>query len=130
MHSDFIISQTDGRPMYLQVMDQIRQRIAVGDWAPGQELPSIRVLAAAIKVSVITVKRAYMELEHEGLIVTRQGKGSYVAEDTRLGPKLQREELETHLREAVHRARLLGMDLSELLDLVRKVRTQTLKDGG
>lgn len=128
MHSEFIISQTDGRPMYLQVMDQIRQRIAVGDWAPGQEIPSIRSLAAAIRVSVITVKRAYMELEREGLIVTRQGKGSYVAEDIRLGPKLQRQELEAHLKEAVHRARLLGMDLSELLDMVRSVRAETLKE--
>ena len=114
--------------MYLQ--DQIRQRIAVGDWAPGQEIPSIRALAAAIKVSVITVKRAYMELEHEGLIISRQGRGSFVAEDIRLGPKLQREELEGHLKEAVHRARLLGMDLSELLDLVRHVRAETLKDEG
>ena len=57
MHSDLVISQTDGRPMYLQIMDQIRQRIAVGDWEQGQEIPSIRQLAVSLRVSVITVKR-------------------------------------------------------------------------
>jgi len=128
MHSEFVISQSDGRPMYQQVMDQIRQKIAVGDWPGGHELPSIRALAASVKVSVITVKRAYMELEREGLIVTRQGRGSFVADDANIGPKLQREELQHHLEEAVKRARLLGMDLSELLDLVRWVRAQALKD--
>ena len=61
--------------MYLQIMDQVRRRVAVGDWPPGQELPSIRALAASIQVSVITVKRAYLELEREGVIVTRQGRG-------------------------------------------------------
>ena len=65
--------------MYLQIMEQIRHRIAVGDWPPGQEIPSIRALAVAMQVSVITVKRAYLELEREGVIVTRQGKGSFVA---------------------------------------------------
>ena len=69
--------------MYLQIMEQIRRRIAVGDWQPGHELPSIRALAAAIQVSVITVKRAYLELERDGVIVTRQGKGSFVAEQRR-----------------------------------------------
>ena len=61
--------------MYLQIMEQIRHRIAVGDWQPGQEIPSIRALAVATAVSVITVKRAYLELERAGVIVTRQGKG-------------------------------------------------------
>jgi len=115
--------------MYQQVMEQIRQKIAVGDWPPGHELPSIRALAASVKVSVITVKRAYMELEREGLIVTQQGRGSFVADDVSIGPKLQREELQHHLEEAVKRARLLGMDLSELLDMVRRIRAEMLKDG-
>ena len=66
--------------MYLQIMEQVRRRIAIGDWQPGDELPSIRALAAAVQVSVITVKRAYLELERSGIIVTRQGKGSFVAE--------------------------------------------------
>ena len=84
MHSsELLISQADRRPMYLQIMEQIRRRIAIGDWQPGHELPSIRALAAAVQVSVITVKRAYLELERDGVIVTRQGKGSFVAEQRR-----------------------------------------------
>src|SRR5580698_10299065 len=76
MHSDIVISQSDGRPMYLQIMEQIKQRIAMGEWAPGSEIPSIRQLAVALRVSVITIKRAYLELEREGAIVTQHGKGS------------------------------------------------------
>ena len=66
--------------MYRQIVDQITARVIAGDWAPGGALPSIRELAAANGVSVITVKRAYLELEHAGVIVTRHGKGSFVAE--------------------------------------------------
>src|SRR3954463_11291719 len=91
MHSGLNISQTDARPMYLQIMEQIRQRIAAGDWAPGRELPSIRALAAGLSVSVITIKRAYLDLETEGLIVTRHGKGSFVAEVNGLAGELQEE---------------------------------------
>ena len=61
MHSDLTISHADRRPMYLQIMEQIRHRVAVGDWKPGHELPSIRALAVSTRVSVITVKRAYLE---------------------------------------------------------------------
>ena len=75
MHSDIVISQSDSRPMYLQIMEQVKQRVAVGEWAPGDEIPSIRQLAMALRVSVITIKRAYLELEREGVIVTQHGKG-------------------------------------------------------
>jgi DNA-binding transcriptional MocR family regulator len=61
--------------MYLQIMEQIKRRIAVGDWKAGEALPSIRQLAADLQVSVITVKRAYLELEREGVIATQHGKG-------------------------------------------------------
>ena len=66
--------------MYLQIIEQIRHRIAIGDWQAGQELPSIRALAAAVHVSVISGKRAYLELERDGVMVTRQGKGSFVGD--------------------------------------------------
>src|SRR5690606_39169125 len=76
----FFLWQTHSRPMYLQIILQIKQKILVGDWQSGQALPSIRELAAETSVSLITIKRAYLELEHEGLIVTQQGKGSFVAD--------------------------------------------------
>src|SRR5262245_30843291 len=110
MHSTgFVISQTDGRPMYLQIIEQIKQRIAMGDWARGEEIPSIRQLAVALHVSVITVKRAYLELEREGVIVTRQGKGSTVAADPDLGPRLYEQELAQHLEGAARLGDLLGV---------------------
>ncbi|MDJ0908418.1 MAG: GntR family transcriptional regulator [Woeseiaceae bacterium] len=114
MESDFVLSQSDGRPMYLQIIDQIRLRIAVGDWEPGFKLPSIRELAVATRVSVITVKRAYHELETEGVIVTQQGKGSFVAQIDDLGLRLREEELEQHLRDAIEVARSLGLDAEEI----------------
>jgi DNA-binding transcriptional regulator YhcF (GntR family) len=114
MHSELIISQADGRPMYLQLMEQIRRRIAAGEWPSGYELPSIRALAVDVRVSVITVKRAYWELEREGVIVTRQGKGSFVAEGSDLGRRLQEKELEQHLAEAVRLSLALGLDVKAL----------------
>ena len=114
MHSDLTISHADPRPMYLQIMEQIRHRIAVGDWSSGQELPSIRALAVSTRVSVITVKRAYLELELEGVIVTRQGKGSFVAENADLGTSLRQQELDNHLAAAAGVARQIGLSNKEL----------------
>lgn len=116
IHSEMVLSQTDHRPMYLQIMEQIRHRVALGDWPPGQELPSIRVMAAALNVSVITVKRAYLELEHEGVIVTRQGKGSFIADTPEIGESLRVQEVDQHLQAAITTARLTGMTDAELQD--------------
>ncbi len=120
MHSGLTISQADPRPMYLQIKEQIRHRIAVGDWKPGQEVPSIRALAIDLRVSVITIKRTYAELEGEGVIVTRHGKGSFVAEAEGLSTDLQRQELEDHLVAAARLAKLLGIDEEELAARLRK----------
>lgn len=115
MHSGFVLSQADGRPMYLQIMEQVKERVAAGSWQRGQEIPSIRQLAAAVGVSVITVKRAYLELEREGVIVTRHGKGSFVATDpAELGPRRLDLELSGHLDEAARLARLLEVPDEEL----------------
>ncbi len=106
--------------MYLQIMEQIRQRIAVGDWAPGQELPSIRALAADLRVSVITVKRAYQDLETEGVIVTRHGKGSFVADAAGLAVNLTEQQLDEHLAVAADLGRQLGLDESALVQRLRR----------
>ncbi len=125
MTHDFILSQSDGRPMYLQIIEQIKLRIAVGDWQPGFKLPSIRELAVATRVSVITVKRAYQELESDGVIVTQQGKGSFVAQVDDLGTRLKTEELDKHLGDAIDVARSLGMQPLELIE-----RLEALLDAG
>jgi DNA-binding transcriptional regulator YhcF (GntR family) len=107
--------------MYAQIVEQIRHRVAVGDWVPGQEIPSIRALAIDLRVSVITVKRAYLELEHAGVIVTRQGRGTFVAEDASLGTSLKEQELDEHLVAAVEIGRLLGLDSDALARRLGKV---------
>ena len=117
----FVISQTDKRPMYLQILEQVKQQIAVGDWAAGQAIPSIRQLAAEIGVSVITVKRAYLELEREGVIVTRQGKGCFVASDPGVGAWLREQELAQHLEQAVRSAALAGISQKNLEQRIRAI---------
>ena len=117
----FVISQTDRRPMYLQIMEQIKQRIAVGDWAAGQAIPSIRQLAADIGVSVITVKRAYLELEREAVIVTRQGKGCFVASDSHVGARIREQELAQQLEQAVRSAAMMGLSPKNLEHRVRAI---------
>lgn len=120
MHGTFTISQTDKRPIYLQIMEQIIRRIAVGDWAEGQAIPSIRQLAADLQVSVITVKRAYLELEREGVIVTQHGKGSHVASTPGLGARLRERELQQHLEQATRIAAMLGIQPRQLEERLRE----------
>lgn len=75
-----LISNYSSLPIYEQIREQIKESILKGEIEPGSMLPSIRVLASQCKVGVITVKRAYEELEKEGLIFNRQGKGCFVKE--------------------------------------------------
>jgi len=121
MYSGINISQTDARPMYLQILEQIRARVAAGDWPAGKELPSIRALAAALNVSVITIKRAYLDLENEGVIVTRHGKGSFVADVNGLAGELREAQLDEHLAEAAQIGRQLGLSEEDLAARLRRV---------
>ena len=120
MDSGFVLSQADGRPMYLQIMEQIKRRIAVGDWKAGEALPSIRQLAADLQVSVITVKRAYLELEREGVIDTQHGKGSVVAGRSDTAARLYEEELARQLEQAAQLGRLLGISPKEMQARLRE----------
>src|SRR5262249_2003342 len=113
-HSWIVISQTDPRPLYLQVMEQVGGRVGVGDLPAGTELPSIRQLASELQVSVITIKRAYLELERDGVISTRQGKGSVVADRPDLQAAIHVRELESHLASAADLGLLLGLSRTEL----------------
>lgn len=128
MNSYFVISQADGRPMYLQIMEQIKQRIAVGDWSAGDRLPSIRELAVDLRISVITIKRAYQELEREGVIVTQQGKGCFVAPNVDLSKKLHEEALTGHLRDAIRVATGLGLSIDEVTVQLRHIHQDLMQD--
>ncbi|HEV7238415.1 MAG TPA: GntR family transcriptional regulator [Thermoanaerobaculia bacterium] len=114
--------------MYLQIMEQIKRRISVGDWLPGDEIPSIRQLAVSLRVSVITIKRAYLELERDGVIVTQHGKGSTVAAAPDLRPRLYDEELAHHITEAARLGSLLGVTPEELGSRVRDAAERLKED--
>lgn len=119
MSTQIILSQADSRPIYAQIMDEISRRVALGDWAPGYRLPSIRELAAELKVSVITVKRAYLELERAGVIVTRQGRGSFVSEQIDVDD-VRREELERAMEQAVRLGESMGLGHDDLVALLEQ----------
>lgn len=114
--------------MYLQIMAQIKQKVMVGDWQTGFHLPSIRELAASTSVSVITVKRAYLELEREGVIVTQQGKGSFIAQTDNMQTQLQYEELDQLLTQAAEQARQMGLDEDATVHRLQQVYQRMLKN--
>lgn len=119
---DIIISSSSGRPIYEQIFDQIRSAIVRGELAEGEQLPSIRALANSLRVSAITTKRAYADLEAAGLVETVQGKGSFVAGgNAELIREEQMREVEGLMAKAVERGHALGLtdeELAEMLALV------------
>lgn len=129
MHSGLVLAKADPRPIYLQIIEQVRQRIALGDWAPGQPLPSIRELSAELRVSVITVKRAYLELERDGVISTRQGKGSVVADTPSLPDRLLETQLAALVEGVTRQAVAMGMSMEELskriAEAMRRIREES-----
>ena len=116
---DIIISNASDKPIYEQIVMQMKDLILAGDLQEGRQLPSIRALASDLRISVITTKRAYAELESQGFIETVQGKGSFVAGGN---TELLREERLRHIEEllgsAVREARGAGIELQELHDML------------
>lgn len=119
---DLIISNSSNRPIYEQITTQIKELILTGELQPGQKLPSIRALANGLRISAITTKRAYTDLEAQGFIETVQGKGSFV---TGGNVELLREELrrqiEQRLMRLVDDARSADIgddELREMMDLI------------
>ncbi|MBL4950701.1 GntR family transcriptional regulator [Neobacillus sp. OS1-32] len=117
---NIMISNTSDEPIYLQIVNQIKEQIVQGELEESQLLPSIRNLAKELKISVITTKRAYDELENEGFIVTVAGKGSYVAA---MNKEMFRETkvkmIEEKMTEAIATAKLVGVTLEELQDMLK-----------
>lgn len=115
-----IISNADDRPIYEQICQQIQSQILSGILQPGQLLPSIRALAKDLRISVITTKRAYDELEKEGYLYTVAGKGCYVAErNTQILRESQLIQLERHLQEALRLAPTCGLTTEDIVGLIR-----------
>lgn len=117
---DILIRNSDPRPIYEQIYGQIVQAILTGELQEENPLPSIRTLAKDLRISVITTKRAYDELERDGFIETVPGKGSFVAGINR---EMVREEnlkqLETLLVKSSEIAEKIGLSKDEVVELVR-----------
>lgn len=117
---NIIISNSDKRPIYEQIMSQIRDYILNGSLSEGEQLPSIRVLAKELRISVITTKRAYDELESEGFIETVQGKGTFVArKNIEFLKEEQIKKIEGLLLQAVKMAKVSDFSLEELMEILK-----------
>ncbi len=116
---NIIISNASEKPIYEQITAQIKAMVLNGSLAEGDALPSMRLLAKELRISVITTKRAYEELERDGFIETVPGKGSFVAAGNQ---ELLREEqlriTEEHLARAIESARSCSLSLSQLQEML------------
>jgi len=117
---NIVISNVSTEPIYQQIVTQLKEAIIRGELAAGAILPSIRTLAKELRISVITTKRAYEELERDGLVVTVPGKGSFVAAKN---PELLREGrmriVEEKLADAIEAAKVAGLSQEEVEEMFR-----------
>lgn len=116
---DIILSNTSGKPIYTQIADQVKEQIMTGALVPGEALPSMRLLARELRISVITTKRAYEDLERDGFLENVPGKGCFVAPQNReLLREAQLRRVEERLTQAVEEARKGGLSLAELQEIL------------
>lgn len=114
-----IISNSSEKPIYEQITLQIKQLIVAGKLAEGEALPSMRLLAKELRISVITTKRAYEELEREGFIETVPGRGSFVAKrNLSLIREEQLKQVEMFLQQAVEAAQSGGIEKEEVFQIL------------
>lgn len=116
---EIIISSNNSKPIYEQITSQIKAKIMSGELAAGQPIPSMRALAKAIHVSVITVQKAYEDLQRDGFIETTVGRGSFVsALNKDFMQEEQQRKAEEHLQVAADIGRANGISLEKLLELL------------
>lgn len=119
---DIIISNASGEPIYSQIVDQVKAQIISGELRAGEPLPSMRTLANSLRISVITTKRAYEELEREGFIESYTGKGSFVkGQNAELLREENLRQAEEYLSKAAEKAKIGGVSLEELKELLELV---------
>lgn len=115
---NIVISNKDDRPIYEQITSQMKNMILSGKLEEGLQLPSIRALAKDLRISVITTKRAYEELERDGFIITVAGKGSYVAENNSAVLKEEKmKQLEENVRGLIEEAYNSGISKEEVKEI-------------
>lgn len=116
---DIIVVGDSSIPLYEQITKQLKEQILQGKLEQGSLLPSIRLMAKELRVSIITVKRAYEELEQEGFVETTPGKGTYVSLDNKERlMEIRISQIEEKLEDAVSSAKNIGMNLEDLVERV------------
>ena len=119
---DIIISNSSGKPIYEQIADQVKEQIMAGALAAGDALPSMRLLAKELRISVLTTKRAYEELERDGFLENVPGKGCFVAPQNReLLREAQLRRVEEKLTQAIEEARRGAVSLEELKEMLTEL---------
>ena len=119
---DIIISNSSGKPIYEQITDQVKEQIMACALAAGDALPSMRLLAKELRISVITTKRAYEELERDGFLENVPGKGCFVAPQNReLLREAQLRRVEEKLTQAIEEARRGAVSLEELKEMLTEL---------
>ena len=117
---DIKISNAGGVPIYEQIVSQVKAKIIAGELREGDALPSMRLLAKELRISVITTKRAYEELEREGFIVSMTGKGSFVAgRDLEFVREEQLRQIEEHMAAIAELAASCKLSFDELVEMLR-----------
>ncbi len=116
---EIIISNSTSKPIYEQITSQIKQMIMSGELKSGESIPSMRALAKSLHISVITVQRAYEDLQKDGFIETTVGRGSFVRADNKeyIQEEKQRE-IESCLQKAIELSKENGISLSKLIELL------------
>ena len=114
----------DDRPLYVQIMDEIRRALVRGTLGPEDPLPSVRELAAELMLNPRTVLQAYQELEREGVVYVRRGQGTFVAPGTHPDARERRALAEGVARRALLDARRNGLSIEELLMIIRDVAAE------
>lgn len=119
---NIIINHSSMVPIYEQIVDVVKTQIRKGELKEGENLPSVRMLAKELKISALTVKKAYDALEEEGFAITIHGKGTYItAVNTELLLEEQKKEIEADLEKAVFKARRCGISDEELKNLLELI---------
>lgn len=117
------------RPIYLQVMEQLKLGIISGELAPGSRLAAVRDLAAEASVNPNTMQKALSELEREGLLYTQRTNGRFVTEDSELICTLRHQLAKVKLTDFVHQIHRLGYTISQLSEMLEKVIEEEHRDG-
>lgn len=115
------LDPSDARPLYLQIMDEVRRALVVGTLKPEDPVPSVRELAAELVVNPRTVMQAYRELEREGVLYVRRGQGTFVASNAQPRERERRELAIGVARRALLEARRNGLGVEDLLLMIREV---------